>query len=102
MASRKEDRQRELPFQLISLRKNSQASCCIAKQERKTVPAMSKTTSKAIAMTPSKVMARRTNWGIGKNLDILKVAVDEWKNKSGRYFDSNGEPITLSQFFLLL
>jgi hypothetical protein len=59
-------------------------------KKRKTAPAIAKTTSK--------VIAKRTNWGTGKNLEILKVAVDEWKNKTGRYFDSNGEPVTLSRF----
>jgi hypothetical protein len=51
-----------------------------------------------IAKTTSKVKKIWTNWGTGKNLDMLKVAVDEWKNKTCRYFDSNGEPFSLSQF----
>jgi hypothetical protein len=57
-----------------------------------------KGTAPAIFKTTSNVKKRRTNWGTGKNLDMLKVAVDEWKNKTGRYFDSDGEPVSLSQF----
>jgi hypothetical protein len=79
-----------LPTDRIMKRAPSKSHVASKNKRRKIAPVIAKTTPK--------VTAKRTNWGTGKNLDILKVAVDKWKNKSGRYFDSNGEPVTLSQF----
>ncbi len=79
-----------LPTDRIMKRAPSKSHVASKNKRRKIAPVIAKTTPK--------VTAKRTNWGTGKNLDILKVAVDEWKNKTCRYFDSNGEPFSLSQF----
>jgi len=79
-----------LPTDLIKKKEAPKPHVASQNKKRKTGP--------VIATKPLKGMAKRTNWGTGGNLQILKEAVGEWKNKAGRHFDSNGEPVSLSQF----
>jgi hypothetical protein len=73
-----------LPTDLIK-KKEAPKKPKVASQnkKRKTLP--------VIATKPLKGTVKRTNWGTGSNLQILKKAVGEWKNKTGRYFDSNSK-----------
>jgi hypothetical protein len=47
---------------------------------------------------PKKSTAPRSNWGKGEGLQKMTKAVQEWNEKSGRYFESNGEDRSLRVF----
>jgi hypothetical protein len=79
-----------LPTDLIKKKEAPKPHVASQNKKRKTAP--------VIATKQLKGTVKRTNWGTGGNLQILKEAVGEWKNKTGRYFDSNGEPVSLSRF----
>jgi hypothetical protein len=43
-------------------------------------------------------VATRTNWGKGEPLERITKAVNEWNDKTGQYWDSNGEARLLRAF----
>eukprot|EP00978_Attheya_sp_CCMP212_P031727 scaffold120920_cov35-Attheya_sp.AAC.1 len=54
---------------------------------------------KAPAPIPKKKSTvSRSNWGKGEGLQMMTKAVQEWNERSGRYFDSNGEDRSLKVF----
>lgn len=62
----------------------------VAKSMKKTLPA----DAVAVLPPPPKPKAStKTNWGAPHMLPLMSKAINEWKGKSGRALDSNGEAI---------
>ena len=52
----------------------------------------------AVSTEAAKQKQTRTNWAKGKAKVQLETAVNEWDEKCDRYFDSNGEALSMRQF----